>query len=146
MSTAPTRDDVLRVARSWLDTPYHHCTALKGVGVDCAMILVSIFSWELKITPYFDPRPYKPQWFLHKDEPIYLNWLAKFARQVERPEPGDVMMFNFGRHAAHGAIVLEDCQSIIHAYMPLGRVIVDDSKRFAVSDHCGGLHSCWSPF
>ena len=38
------RDLIVEETKSWLRTPYHHQGAIKGVGVDCAMILIKVFS------------------------------------------------------------------------------------------------------
>ncbi len=40
MSTSGS--DVVRTARTWLGTPYHHQGRLKGVGVDCAGLLIGV--------------------------------------------------------------------------------------------------------
>ena len=31
----PTAEHVVRVARGWIGTPYHHQASLRGVGTDC---------------------------------------------------------------------------------------------------------------
>lgn len=134
-----TREDVVAEARTWVGTPYHHAANIKGVGVDCAFLLIEVYC-GLGVAPRFDPRPYKAQWFLHRGETIYLDWLAKYAHQVEAPQPGDVLMFNFGRHAAHGAIVI-DADTMVHAYMTAGRVQFDNPRQLADQ-----FHSAWSPF
>jgi cell wall-associated NlpC family hydrolase len=99
---------------------------VKGAGVDCAMLLVRVFC-DLEILPRVDPRPYKPQWFLHQEEPLFLGWLKQYARQVEVAQPGDVALLKFGKQAAHGAIVLSD-YAMVHAYKPAGRVIRDTRR------------------
>lgn len=134
-----TRADVLAEAYTWLGTPFHNGADVKGAGVDCAMLLVRVFC-DLGLAPMFDPRPYEPQWFMHRDEEKYLGWLNRYARRVEHAQPADVMLFNFGRHAAHGAIVIDD-HTIIHAYQHKGRCIVDDPAHLM-----DRLHSIWSAF
>ena len=37
-----TRADVMREARSWKDTPFHHQGRLKGVGADCAGLILGV--------------------------------------------------------------------------------------------------------
>lgn len=121
-----TREDVLNAAREWLDTPFHHCADVKGAGVDCAMLLVRVFC-DLGLVAPFDPRPYQPQWFEHQDEPKFLDWLTRVARPVAVPQPADVITLRFGKQSAHGAIVVNDT-TIIHAYLPAGRVVLDDRR------------------
>jgi cell wall-associated NlpC family hydrolase len=134
--SAATREDVVREALSWLDCPFHDMAGVKGAGVDCAYLLVKTYS-ALGLVEDFDPK-YPPQWFQHRGEPIFLQMLEKYAHRVEVAQPGDVAMFNFGRHAAHGAIVI-DTQSMVHAYKPAGRVILDSRRSLA---HC--FDSYWS--
>lgn len=139
------RQRVVEEARSWLGTPYHHLGDVKGAGVDCAMLLVRVYC-DLGLAPTFDPRPYSRQWYVHQDEPVYLNWIAKYARKVEQPSSGDIALFNFGRHAAHGAIVIDD-DYMIHAYGPSRCVELTEIRTFAdPRRRRGTLHSYWSPF
>ena len=108
---------VIAEAHSWLRTPYVHRGGLKGVGVDCGMLLIEVFATVLELERP-DVGNYSADWFLHRDEPVYLDWLSKFAdkrRGLDVIEPGDILMFNFGRHAAHGAIVVSE-DLMIHAY------------------------------
>lgn len=134
-----TRDDVVTEAQSWVGTPFADCCGVKGAGVDCAMLLREIFC-GLELVPWFDPRPYKPQWFEHQDEPLFMQWLEKCARRTESPLPGDVALMNFGKHAAHGAIVINE-RAMIHAYKPAGQVIMDERRSLAHR-----VHSFWTVF
>lgn len=112
---------VIEAAKGWLLTPWQHMGSIKGVGVDCAMLLVEVYK-EVGLLPQdLDPRPYDADWFLHRDEEKYLGWLKLYADKVEEPLPGDVSVYRFGRTAAHGAIVIDDTL-IIHAYRPTGNV------------------------
>ena len=141
MRSAATRADIVREALSWVGTPFHHCADVKGAGVDCAMLLVRVYV-DLGIVPPFDPRPYAPQWFLHHERPIYLEFLARYARQIpiEATLPGDALAMNFGLHAAHGAIVVGSL-AIVHAYQPLRLCMRDDRRGLAHR-----IHSAWSVF
>lgn len=132
------REAVVAEAYTWLGTPYHHCADVKGHGVDCAMILVRIYC-DLGIAPRFDPRPYSPHWFIHRDEELYLDWIRKYADQVEVPQAGDIRLFKFGRTAAHGAIVVSD-ELMIHAYQPSGVVELVEMRALEAR-----YHSTWSP-
>jgi NlpC/P60 family putative phage cell wall peptidase len=117
------RARVVAEARSYLGTPYHHAADIKGVGVDCAMILVRVFC-DLGLVEPFDPRPYVKDWMLHRDDERYLGFLLARAREVAEPEPGDVMLFKVGRCFAHGGIVSARAPlTLIHAYAPAGQVV-----------------------
>jgi len=110
-------------ALTWLGTPFRDCADRKGVGVDCAMMLVRVFV-DTGIIPAFDPRPYAPQWFQHRSEEKFLGFVGRFGIEVERaPVPGDVIVYRFGRCFAHGAIVV-DGENVVHAYKRLGAVVM----------------------
>jgi NlpC/P60 family putative phage cell wall peptidase len=131
MSEREQRAEVVAAARRWLGTPYHHMADLQGVGVDCAMILVRVFC-DLGLVAPFDPRPYTRDWMLHRDEERYLGFLIESARQVERAQTGDVMLFRIGRCYAHGGVVTKaDPLTLLHAYAPAACVIEEEVKRNA---------------
>jgi NlpC/P60 family putative phage cell wall peptidase len=119
------RAAVVAEARSWVGTPYHNCADIKAVGCDCGMLLVRVFC-DLKLCPPFDPRPYPPDWHLHRSEERYLGFVFDRTHEVERPQPGDVVVFKLGRCYSHGGIVVEtDPLAIVHAYAPSRRVVED---------------------
>jgi len=124
MSLAPTqRTDIVAAARGWIGTPYHNCADIKGVGVDCGMLLVRVFV-DLGLCEPFDPRPYSPDWHLHRGEERYLGLLLARSHRTERPEAGDMMLFRYGRCYSHGGIVTNPAPlTIVHAFHPAGRVI-----------------------
>ncbi len=136
MSEAESRAAVVAAARAWLGTPYHHAADVRGVGVDCAMILVRVFC-DLGLVEPFDPRPYTRDWFLHKADERYMGFLLARAREVcpstgSGPEPGDVMLFRFGQCFSHGGIVTQaDPLVIIHAYAQARMVVEEEIGRNA---------------
>lgn len=111
---------------------------MKGAGVDCANLVIAVYA-AVGLIQAFEEQ-YSPQWFLHRDEPRFLNTLARYAHQVTVPDTGDVAMYKFGRHAAHAAIIISPI-SMVHAYRPAGRVLRDDPMA-----HAARLHSYWSVF
>jgi len=132
-STSPAplaiRAPIVAEARSWIGTPYHHAADVKGVGCDCGMLLVRVFV-DLGLVAPFDPRPYAHDWHLHRGEEVYLAWLLDRGRFVAAPEPGDVMLFRYGRCFSHGGIVTSaDPLTIVHAYHPAGVVLEEDVTR-----------------
>lgn len=140
--TSAQRAAIVAEARTWVRTPYHHCADKKGLGVDCAMILVRIYT-GLKIAPPFDPRPYAPQWYLHQGEEKYLGWIRQYCDQVEPGEeqPGDIAMYKFGRCVAHGTIIV-DANYMIHAFEPDRQVSLTERTAPYMVDR---FHSFWSP-
>lgn len=124
------RAAVVAEALTWLDTPYHHHAQIKGVGVDCAQILLAVYAG---LIPELDPGLYPPDWHLHRSEERYIEWMqAAGAVQTfgpvvvngqtvghlvaRGPLPGDVALFQFGRCFSHAGIVL-DSDRVVHAYL-----------------------------
>jgi len=120
------RDAVITDARKWLGTPYHHQARVRGVGVDCAMLLCEVYE-ACGMIPHIDPRPYPPDWHLHRSEEKYLGWIKKYADQVDEPMPGDVVLYQFGRTVSHAGIVI-DWPMIIHAYRGQGCVMSEGDR------------------
>lgn len=122
----PQRAAVVAAARSWLGTPYHHQGRVKGAGVDCAMLLAEVYC-EAGLIGRIDPRPYPPDWHMHRSEERYLGWLARYGAPVDRPLPGDAAAFRFGRCFSHGAIV-EAWPRVIHALHGVGCLCGDATQ------------------
>jgi len=119
------REAVVAEALTWCGTPYHHCADLKGIGVDCALILMRTYS-NAGLVRFVDPRPYAPEWHLHRSEELYVGWLERMgARQVQAPALGDIVLFQFGRCFSHGSVVVDETESIddtqvLHSYIGRG--------------------------
>ena len=133
------RSMIIQEAKSWLGTPYHNLGDVKGVGVDCAMLLVRVYC-DLQLVPLFDPRPYHPEWYLHRNEQLYLAGMERYSHRVESALPADIAVFRFGRSPSHGAIILDD-QYMLHAHKPSGSVVIHERSTFA-----DRLHGYWSIF
>ena len=130
MTEEEQRENVKRVAREWLGTPYHHRARVKGKGVDCAHVLIEIFV-EAGIFERFDPGKYSRDWHLHRGEEMYLQSLEKIAGdpikadtsihlwQAEgyKPLTGDVLLWRVGRTYSHGGVVT-DWPYVVHASAP----------------------------
>jgi cell wall-associated NlpC family hydrolase len=116
------RAAIVAAARSWIGTPYHNCADIKGVGVDCGMLLVRVFV-DGGLCPPFDPRPYPTDWQLHRGEERYLGFLSDRCGEVMEPLPGDIMVLRY-RCYAHGGIVTKAAPAtIVHAFHPARRVL-----------------------
>jgi NlpC/P60 family putative phage cell wall peptidase len=130
------RAGVVAEARSWLGTPYHHGARVKGAGVDCAQLLIGVFSAVGLIEP---PRleNYPPDWHLHRSAERYLGVVLAHAHELEgdAPLPGDVVLWRFGRCFSHGAIVI-DWPLVIHAYLARPCVL-EDAERAVWLDTIG---------
>jgi NlpC/P60 family putative phage cell wall peptidase len=131
MTETATRAAVVAAAREWIGTPYHNCADVKGVGVDCGMLLVRVFV-DLELVEPFDPRPYAPDWHLHRSEEKYLEHLLARAKPVAAPAPGDIVLFRYGRCYSHGGVVTAAAPlTIVHAFHPSRIVLEEEVARNA---------------
>jgi cell wall-associated NlpC family hydrolase len=108
------RARLIAEALSWVGTPYRQLGATKGVAVDCSMLLVRAMV-DAGVVEDFDPRPYPPAWFLHRDDERYIDWLATIAVEVETPKPGDIIALKMGRAFAHSGFIV-DAEHLVHAF------------------------------
>lgn len=141
------RQAIVDEAMSWLRTPYIHLGDIKGVGTDCAMLLIRVYQ---KAVPHivpadFDPRPYEPEWFLHRDEELYMAGMEKYSHRIETPKIGDIALYRFGRTASHGAIIVADGM-ILHAYREHGNVGLMEMRALVDKSGVSRLDSYWSVF
>lgn len=116
------REDVIRDALSWQNTPYVPKARVKGVGVDCGGLLYEVYN------PYCGPFPpipddYPPDWANHSDRPRYLDFILPLCDEVKVAQPGDFSLIHLGKHYSHAAILLDNGR-YIHAWGRLreGRV------------------------
>jgi len=112
---AKQRKAVIEEAMSWIGTPYMQLGNHKGYNIDCSMLLVRCWV-DTGVFEPFDPRPYPPEWHLHKSEERYLAWMEALSEEVSEPKPGDVVLFRFGRCFSHGGIYVGD-GNIVHAFV-----------------------------
>lgn len=124
------RDAVVAEAHTWLRTPYRNLGAIKGVGVDCAMLLVRVYQAVGIVPADFDPRPYAPDWYLHRDEERFLAHVIPRAQRIERGERGDIALYRYGRSVSHGAILVDD-EHLIHANRLTGMVELCERRALA---------------
>lgn len=163
---ADRSDAIVRAARSWIDTPFVHQGDVLGVGVDCVMLVVRVYSEAGVLPPDFpDPRPYPRGWYLERGDTRYRDALAAHfvqargplvndcpvhGRRLEpqcswcyerAPQPGDLVLFRVGKAAAHSGIVTA-WPYVVHAY-PERAVCEEPSDRNALAEH--PIVSVWRP-
>lgn len=129
---------VIAEAKSWIGTPWHHAARVKGHGVDCAQFLIGVYS-AVGIVREFDTDYYPMDWHLHRDEPRFLEYLLQYAKRINAPEPGGIVMFRYGRQEAHGAIVIE-WPLIIHAYRDEGSVCISNVAGSPLEERVGSFY------
>lgn len=120
-------EKIAAAARSWLGTPHVNQARVKGIGVDCGMLLIGaledaglIDKGAIKIDPYSN------EWHLHHSEEWFLSYVKKYCIPVTETDMaiGDFLMYQFGRCVSHGGIYIGDNQ-IIHAVIDQGVILSD---------------------
>jgi len=124
MTVLTERAQVVEAALEFVGTPFRHATRLKGVGIDCAQLLVAAFAPVVQVT--FDPYP--AAWFLHSNRERLLEVIQRYCVVAEPPfAPGDIATFRFGRTVSHAGIVATvDPLTVVHAFQPAHKVTVHD--------------------
>lgn len=130
---------VVAEARRWLDTPFIHQARLRGVGVDCAGLVVAV-ARELGIGEY-DVAGYAraPQGNALREA---LN-AALVPVAFRDAAPGDVLCFRMDQDPQHLAILTrtERAGSMIHAYAhPLVRRVVEHGMGTFWKDRLAGCY------
>lgn len=114
------RLDVCREAESWVGTPFRHQGRMKGVGVDCAGLVIEVAKvfWPCVRDYRAYTRQPCPVLFLRLLDEALIQLPA-----VGAALPADVLVFAFdGATPRHLGILLPDSR-IVHAYERAGRCV-----------------------
>jgi cell wall-associated NlpC family hydrolase len=117
------RQKIVKVARSWVGTPFFPHTAKKGVGADCVHFALEVYK-EAGAVPQDTslPEGYSLGGGDHLERSLVVSWLSSckwVAPEDGWPQPGSVVTFQFGRVAHHVAIVT-DGNLFVHAVRDYG--------------------------
>lgn len=113
-----TTDNELIVteALTWVGTPYHHQACVKGVGVDCAMLVAGVAN-AVGIEVLNTPTNYSTQWNLHNEDPWLIRVLEEYGCKqvpIEETKPGHIICFKVGHTFGHLGIMVSDT-TFVHA-------------------------------
>ena len=120
------RDLVVAEARAWMHTPYQHKGRIKGVGVDCGGLIYQVFEPFLGPFKPF-PTDYAPDWALHQENEIYLDFIMPYVERVAAPVKAGLAMFKVGRNFSHGTICT-GTGKYIHSWGKNGHGCVTESS------------------
>ncbi|MDP8997126.1 MAG: NlpC/P60 family protein [Pseudomonadota bacterium] len=124
MDEAATRAAIVAEAISWIGTPFHDDSRIKGVGVDCAQFVAAVYL-ATGATPQFETPRYVAQWFLHRDEERLMDFVKQFGKEIQEADAkaGDLVLYKIGRAYAHAAIIIDWPNEIIHAHFQSRMVV-----------------------
>lgn len=110
-----TRADIVREAKTWIGTPFKHQGRIKGVGVDCAGVVIGI-AHALAISDFNYTH------YSHVPDGVTLRRLLEehlIPKFMSALQPGDIVLMCFDAQPQHVGILSED--GIIHAYAQVRR-------------------------
>ena len=112
------RSDIVRVARSYLGTPFQHRQRLPGVGLDCAGVLVCAARELGLVAPDWDVPDYR-----RAPDGTLLDWCRRYMREIPFAEAraGDALALVVDEEPQHLGILADwrggAGRSLIHAAM-----------------------------
>lgn len=122
---ALSRNFIVGLARTWLDTPYRHQASEKGVGTDCLGLVRGLWREIYGEEPERAP-PYTPDWAEACGAETLRDAAGRHMHEqpLEAVRPGDVLLFRMKPDApAKHAGVLTAPARLIHAYW--GRAVTE---------------------
>jgi len=115
MTWSSAVNEIVKIARSWLKTPYRHQGRIKGRAVDCVGLIIGI-AHELGISDYdnrsytMSPNPLTMRLLLD----AHLDNIPKTEKR-----PGDILLLRLNDDPTHLAIFCG--KTIIHAYSSVAK-------------------------
>ena len=111
------RDEVVRLARAWIGTPYHHQASALGAGTDCLGLVRGVWR-QLYGREAEAPAPYSRDWAETSGRETMLEAARRHLVEIDRgvARPGDVLVFRLrpATVAKHVAILATET-TMIHA-------------------------------
>jgi cell wall-associated NlpC family hydrolase len=116
-------EKIVAAAMAWLGTPHINQARIKGIGVDCGMLLIgSLEDAGLVPANSIHIEPYSNEWHLHHSEEWFLRYVEQYCVKVDDMLPGDFLMFQFGRCLSHAGIYIGK-NMLIHAVIDQGVIL-----------------------
>jgi cell wall-associated NlpC family hydrolase len=128
------RAEVVTCARTWIGTKYQHQARVKGVGVDCAGLVIGVARELGLIAPDWDVQGYARQ----PDGSSLIGWCGESMKAIRRDQmqPGDVVVVAFDSAPGHMGIVgdyLHGGLSIIHSLGITSKCVIETRLMFSRS-------------
>lgn len=110
-----TAEEIVRAARGWLGTPYHHQASVRGVGADCLGLIRGVWR-ELYGSEAEAPPPYSRDWGEADGTETLLAAARRHLRPLDAAAAGHVVIFRMrtGAVAKHAGILTGPAR-MVHA-------------------------------
>jgi NlpC/P60 family putative phage cell wall peptidase len=112
-----TRAEIVRLARLWCGTPYHHQASELGIGTDCLGLVRgvwrSLYGREAQELP-----PYTRDWAEAGEGETLIEAARRHMVEIDRgtAQPGDLLLFRMRASApAKHAAILATVATMVHA-------------------------------
>jgi len=112
-----SRREIVRVARSWIGTPYHHQASVRGVGADCLGLLRGVWR-DVYGSEAEQPPPYTRDWAEANGREDLLTGAERHLQRIatDAMRPGDVLLFRMRDKApAKHVGLLVSSTTFVHA-------------------------------
>lgn len=129
------RQAIITEALGWVGTPYHHRAMVKGVGADCVGLPAGVAQACGLLPPGWQLPYYSTEWHLHQHESLLKATLEELGAQplpLADRQPGDLLLFFYGRTVAHTAILVAEgyiVHAVLHAQVQYHRLTGDLQTR-----------------
>jgi cell wall-associated NlpC family hydrolase len=133
------RAAIVNEARSWIGTPYHLRSRIKGAGADCGSFLIGVFQNVGMIGQEVEPPNYPENWWQNVSDERYKFAMMKYAHSIVEgvayrlgvlkpskdiafaitPQPGDVVLSRAaGSRVYNHAGIVTQWPRLVHAVTP----------------------------
>ena len=117
------REDIVKIAREWIGTPWVHQASVKGVGCDCVGMVRGVYT-ELTGKTVGGAMDYTRSFYLFSGEERLKNEIGKYCMEVPIGEAksGDVILISFLNLPSHHIGILAGT-TFIHSWEDIGNVV-----------------------
>lgn len=125
MITEEEGKQIVEAAKQWLGTPHINDARVRGIGVDCGMLLLGATEDAGLIRKdSVEVAPYSNEWHLHHSEEWFLRYIQKYCTRIPETDlrPGDFLLYQYGRCISHAGIYMGD-GVVCHALIDQGVVL-----------------------